>query len=136
MDKNKPVDLLVVEATKIDGEHLPIATKLNKVETELAFELVGSGKCRLYTPELEKELKARVKSEAELQERRALSQAPAISGVSAEALAEISKSAGGITAEQLTGIVEAATAKGIEAGIKLALESAPEAPAEPGKANT
>lgn len=111
-DKNLPVDLVVVEATKIEGEHVAVGTVLKKVDTEFAFELGAAGKVRSWSKELEADMKARAKAEAAAAEQSATATAPANGGLSANDLAKI---------------IEAATAKGIETGIKLALESAPAA---------
>ena len=57
MDKNLPVDMIIVEPTAIDGEHVEVGTVLKKCETELAMDLAASGKARPATPELIKQYK-------------------------------------------------------------------------------
>lgn len=45
----KPVDIILVENTGIDGEHVPAGTVLLGVDGDLAMELAGQGKARVAT---------------------------------------------------------------------------------------
>lgn len=103
-DKNLPVDIVIVEPTKIDGEHVEIGTVYKKVDPEFAFELSAAGKARLATTELIADLRARKKAEAEAAEKRANEQA---------------LSNGGLTAS-LSESIAAAIQAGIAAGLQAA----------------
>lgn len=88
MDKNQPVDVIIVAATAVDGEHLPVATVIKKCPADLAMELAGAGKARVYTKELEAELKKQVESEKAAAKERAAQQTLAGAGVNAGAIAD------------------------------------------------
>lgn len=45
----KPVDVIVVEAMKIDGEHAPAGTVIKQMAADQAMELAASGRLRAYT---------------------------------------------------------------------------------------
>jgi len=47
----KPVNLIVTNACKIDGEHVAVGEILLNVEADLAIELTGAGRTRLATAE-------------------------------------------------------------------------------------
>ena len=70
-DKNLPVDMIIVEATAIDGEHLPQGTVIKKMNAQLAMDLAGSGKARPATDALIAEYKARAKAQAEADKAKA-----------------------------------------------------------------
>lgn len=45
----KPVNLVCINACKVDGEHIAAGELLMNVEAELAMELTGAGRTRLAT---------------------------------------------------------------------------------------
>ncbi|MCX8003418.1 MAG: hypothetical protein N2688_00430 [Burkholderiaceae bacterium] len=49
MSGPKNVNLIVIDAVKIDGEHYAVGDVLTNVEPELAKELTGAGRTRLAT---------------------------------------------------------------------------------------
>lgn len=49
--KPKPVDLFVINGTKVDGQHYGVGDVLTNVEPDLAKELTGAARTRLATPE-------------------------------------------------------------------------------------
>jgi len=55
MDKNKPVDIIIVEPTAIDGKHIEVGTVIKDCAPEQAMDLAAGGKCRVATPELIKQ---------------------------------------------------------------------------------
>lgn len=120
-DKNYPVDLVVVEATKIDGEHVPVGMVLKKVDTDTAFELAAAGKVRAWTKELEADMKARAKAEADFAAK------------SAKAVTAVAAAGNGITADQIADIVKSAIEQGIQAGIAMAAAAIPAEPAPAGE---
>lgn len=124
-DKNLPVKLVVVEATKIEGEHVEVGTVLNNTPTDIAFELGGSGKVRAWTKELEADMKARAKAEKAAAEERAAQSAAFVPG-------QIVSAAPGISAEQIAETIKAAIEQGIQAGIALAAAAIPAEPAPEG----
>lgn len=54
----KPVDIILVENTGIDGEHVPAGTVLLGVPADLAMELACQGKARVATEAEVKKAKA------------------------------------------------------------------------------
>ena len=52
MDKNLPVDIIIVEPTAVDGKHLAVGHVIKNASAELAMDLAASGKARPATPEL------------------------------------------------------------------------------------
>lgn len=64
----KPVDLVVVEPTKIEGKHVDAGTLLREVPADLAMELAAAGKVRVATEEVVAEYKARAKAAAKAAE--------------------------------------------------------------------
>jgi hypothetical protein len=115
VNKNLPVDVLVVEPTAIDGEHISVGTRINKMEPDLAMDLAGSGKVRLYSKELEKDLDARVKAEEAAAKKRA-EQGNATATL-------VANTAPSVSGEELAAAVQAGIAQGIEAGLKLLAEA-------------
>ncbi len=87
MDKNLPVDIIIVAPTAIDGKHLKTGTVLKKVEAELAMELAGAGKARLYSKELEADIKKQVEAEDAAIKARETQQTLAGAGLNADAIA-------------------------------------------------
>ena len=87
MDKNLPVDIIIVAPTAIAGEHLKTGTVLKKVESELAMELAGAGKARLYSKELEADIKKQVEAEDAAVKNREAQQMLTSAGVNADAIA-------------------------------------------------
>lgn len=114
-DKNLPVKLVVVEATKIDGKHVEVGEVLNNVPTDLAFELGGSGKVRAWTKELEADTKAQAKAEKAAAEARAAQQQAGLLG-------------GGAQTIDYSAIIKQAVSEGIAAGVA-ALTAVPADPA-------
>jgi hypothetical protein len=52
MDKQaKPVDIVCVDAFKLDGRHVGVGEVIEQVDPELAKELAGQGRARLATDE-------------------------------------------------------------------------------------
>ncbi len=49
--KDKAVDFLVTEDTKIDGKEVPKGTLLTGIDVDLAYSLAGSGKGRMASDE-------------------------------------------------------------------------------------
>lgn len=88
MDKNQPVDIIIVAPTAVDGKHLAVAAVIRKCPTDLAMELAGAGKARVYSKELEAELKKQVASEEAAAKERAAQQTLVGAGVNAGAIAE------------------------------------------------
>ena len=64
-EAGKPVDVIVTESCKIDGEHVERGTVIEGMAPELAMELAGAGKVRAATPEAIKEVKAAVRAARE-----------------------------------------------------------------------
>ncbi|MDT7849921.1 hypothetical protein Q9292_09885 [Methylophilus sp. VKM B-3414] len=118
-DKNLPVKLVVVEATKIDGKHVSVGEILNNTPTELAFELGAAGKVRAWTKELEADMKARAKAEEEAKQARATQSGAFVLG---EAVATGS----GVSADD----IKAAISQGIAAGMQAVAEQLAAAPEE------
>lgn len=91
IDKNLPVDMIIVEPTVIDGEHIEAGFVIKKCETSLAMDLASSGKARPATDDLIAEFKARAKAkaaaEAAAKEREANAATAALAGN--EALASV-----------------------------------------------
>lgn len=52
MDKNTPIDIIIIEPTAIDGKHLPVGHVIKNASAELAMDLAAGGKARPATPEL------------------------------------------------------------------------------------
>lgn len=71
MDKNLPVDMIIVEPTAIDGEHVAPGHIIKKCETELAMDLAASGKARPATPELIAHFKERAAAQAKAEKEAA-----------------------------------------------------------------
>lgn len=115
MDKNQPVDIIIVAPTAIDGEHMPIATVIKKCPIDLAMELAGAGKARVYSKELETELKKQAASEEAAAKERAAQQTLAGAGVNAAAIADA---------------LSAAIAQGVQAALASITPPAPPAAAE------
>jgi hypothetical protein len=115
VNKNLPVDVLVVEPTAIEGEHIGVGTRINKMDADLAMDLAGSGKVRLYTKELEKDLDARVKAEQAAAKKRE-EQGNAVATF-------VPTAAPSVSGEDLAAAVQAGIAQGIEAGLKLIAEA-------------
>lgn len=115
VNKNLPVDVLVVEPTAIDGEHIAVGTRINKMEPDLAMDLAGSGKVRLYSKELEKDLDARVKAEQAAAKKRE-EQGNAVATF-------VPTASPSVSGEDLAAAVQAGIAQGIEAGLKLLVEA-------------
>lgn len=61
----KPVDLIVIEATRIDSEPVEVGTVLKQVPPDLAMELACGGKVRVATDELVAEMKKVAKAQRE-----------------------------------------------------------------------
>lgn len=72
--QGKPVDVIVTESFKLEGDHVERGTILKEMDAEQAMELAGAGKVRAATPEAIKEVKAAVKAAAEA--AAAVDQAP------------------------------------------------------------
>lgn len=51
MAQPKTVNLIAVDAFKIEGQHVAVGTLLKDVEADLAKELAGAGRARLATAE-------------------------------------------------------------------------------------
>lgn len=52
MDKQaKTVNIIITDATKVNGQHLAVGDVLTEVEADLAKELAGAGRARLATDE-------------------------------------------------------------------------------------
>ena len=60
----KPVTLIVIEPTRIDGKPIPEGAVLRDVPADLAMELAAAGKVRVATEELVEEYTARAKQAA------------------------------------------------------------------------
>jgi len=97
----KPVDLIVVEPTRIDGEHYDAGTHLKQVPPDLAMELAAAGRARVATDELVAHYKQRAKDAKAQAERDASRSADAaaagdarMAGLIAAAVAETLKAAG------------------------------------------
>lgn len=116
MDKNQPVDIIIVAPTAIDGEHLAVATVIKKCPVDLAFELAGAGKARVYSKELESELKKQVAAEEAAAKERAAQQTLAGAGVNAAAIADA---------------LSSAIAQGVQAALASITPLEPAAPAAP-----
>lgn len=101
-DKYTPVDMILVENTAIDGEHLEAGTVIKKMDAELALDLAGSGKARPATADLIAEFKERAKQK----------EAAAKAKAEADALAAANVVGG---ADALAGVIAAAIAKALEA---------------------
>lgn len=67
----KPVDLIVIEPTRIEGTPVETGTVLRQVPPDLAMELAAAGKVRVATEELVAEYKARAKQAQKLAEAEA-----------------------------------------------------------------
>jgi hypothetical protein len=76
-DKNLPVDMIIVENTAIEGEHVEAGTLIKKMDAQLALDLAGSGKARPATPELIAEYKERAKQKADAEKAKAAAEAEA-----------------------------------------------------------
>jgi hypothetical protein len=101
VDKHIPVDMILVEATAIDGEHFEAGTVLKKMDSELALDLAGSSKARPSTPELIAEFKERAKHK----------EAAAKAKAEADQLAAANMAGG---ADALASVIAAAIAKALE----------------------
>lgn len=51
MAEPKKVDLIVIDAVKVDGKHFAVGDVLKDCDPELAKELTAAGRTRLATPE-------------------------------------------------------------------------------------
>lgn len=51
MANPKPVNLVCINAFKLEGDHIAVGAVLKNVEAELAKELTGAGRTRLATEE-------------------------------------------------------------------------------------
>lgn len=60
----KPVDLMVIDAVKVDGQHYAIGDVLTGVEPDLAKELTGAARTRLATAAEVEKAKKKAKTEA------------------------------------------------------------------------
>ena len=67
----KPVDLIVIEPTRIDAEPIEAGTVLKQVPPDLAMELAAAGKVRVATKDLVEEFKERAKQAKQLAEAQA-----------------------------------------------------------------
>lgn len=63
--EGKPVDVIVTESFKHDGEHIERGTVLKEMPADLAMELAGAGKVRAATAEAIKEVKAAARAAAD-----------------------------------------------------------------------
>ena len=63
--EGKPVDVIVTESFKHEGEHIERGTVIKEMPSDLAMELAGAGKVRAATAEAVKEVKAAAKAAAE-----------------------------------------------------------------------
>jgi hypothetical protein len=61
MSDPKTVNLLVINACKVEGQHIAVGEILTDVEAELAMELTGAGRTRVATDE---EIKAAIDKQA------------------------------------------------------------------------
>ena len=60
----KPVNLVCINACKIDGEHIAVGELLMNVESDLALELTGAARTRLATAEDIAAAEAKAKADA------------------------------------------------------------------------
>lgn len=90
-DKHLPVDMIIIENTAIEGQHIEAGTVIKKMEAELALDLAGSGKARPATPELIAEFKAREKAKEAAEKAKAEADQNAAANAlgSSEALANV-----------------------------------------------
>lgn len=61
-----PVDLIVIEPTRIESQPIELGTVLKQVPPDLAMELAAAGKVRVATPELIAEYQDRAKAAKKL----------------------------------------------------------------------
>jgi len=64
VDKSKPLDMLVIEPTKIDGQEVAAGTILKQCEPGLAMDLASGGKARAATDEAVAWWRQKAKSDA------------------------------------------------------------------------
>ncbi len=70
-----PIDVLVIEDTKIDGKEVAAGTVLKKIDAQLAMELASGGKVRAATEDALSELKRNQANAAKAAEARAAAEA-------------------------------------------------------------
>lgn len=95
----QPVDLIVIESTRIDAIPIELGTVLKQVPPDLAMELAAAGKVRPASPELIAEYEARAK------QAKKLATAEATKASDAQALAD----------ERLAATVAASVAAALQA---------------------
>lgn len=64
IQEEKKVDVIVVEACKIDGKHIECDTEIKGMDANFAMELAGSGRVRVATDKLRAEVAERKKQAA------------------------------------------------------------------------
>jgi hypothetical protein len=85
--EGKPIDVLVVEDTKINGEEVAAGTVLKQCEADLAMELASGGKVRAATKEAVAEFQRNRKmAEDAAQARKAEAEARAAESHNAQAV--------------------------------------------------
>lgn len=91
MDKDSPVDMILVENTAINGKHFEAGHVVKECDPLLAMDLASSGKARPATKELIEEAKkrAQVKKEAEENAKKLLETNAAAALAGSEAMATI-----------------------------------------------
>lgn len=106
----KPVDLIVIEPTRIDAQPIEAGTVLKQVPPDLAMELAAAGKVRVATEELIAEYQDRAKA------AKKLASAEASKAADAQAAADermaTTVAAAVAAALQAAGVVPATAAKG------------------------
>ena len=63
MSQPKNVNLMVIDAVKVDGQHYAVGDVLTNVEPDLAKELTGAARTRLATDAEVEKAKKKVKAE-------------------------------------------------------------------------
>lgn len=91
MDKDLPVDMIIVENTAINGKHYEAGHVVKDCDPGLAMDLASSGKARPATKDLIDEAKkrAQVKKEAEENAKKLLETNAATALAGSEAMAAI-----------------------------------------------
>jgi len=104
-NKGKPIDMLVVENTKIDGEEVNAGTVLKQCEHELAMDLASGGKARAATEAALAEFKknqanakAAAAAQAEVVDKKKAEANEAMAAMVASAVAAALKAAGVVPA--------------------------------------
>lgn len=104
-----PVDLIVIEPTRIESQPIEAGTVLKQVPPDLAMELAAAGKVRVATPELITEYQERAKAAKKL----AIAEAGKVTEAQAAADERIATTVAAAVAAalQAAGVVPAAAAK-------------------------